>query len=77
MPRLLSPLTLAGTFACLSCLSTAQAQDPNPVVRERISVNSTDNRGAPVRVQTSVNIFLPGPSGEGEAADQCVSVRGA
>jgi hypothetical protein len=63
-------LTALGSLACLTCFSIAQAQEINPLVRERIAVNTDNNRGATVRVQTSINIFIPGPSGEGDAADQ-------
>ena len=56
----------------------AGAQDANPLVRERIVIQSQGNspsgavegRGQQVRVQSSVNVFMPGPSGEGEAGDQ-------
>jgi hypothetical protein len=48
----------------------AAAQDINPLVRERIGVNATETRGQQVRVQTNVNLFMPGPSGEGDAATQ-------
>lgn len=52
----------------------AGAQEANPLVRERMVIQSASNnaesRGSQVRVQTSVNIFMPGPAGEGEAADQ-------
>ena len=50
----------------------AGAQDANPLVRERIVVQSQGNSpsGQQVRVQSSINVFMPGPSGEGEAGDQ-------
>jgi len=65
MLRLLLPVV-----ASLISSSLAQAQEVNPLVRERIAVNSPESRATQVRVQTSINIFMPGPSGEGEAADQ-------
>ena len=71
MLRLASVLTAASLLAmCL--VGTASAQEANPLVRERINVNvsGTDNRGQQDRVQTSINIFMPGPSGEGDAATQ-------
>ena len=59
------------TLAALAALTLgAAAQDVNPLVRERIGVSSTETRGQQVRVQTSINLFMPGPSGEGEAATQ-------
>lgn len=36
-------------------------------VRERIDVN-TERREEPVRVQVGINLFFPGPTGEGEDA---------
>ena len=50
----------------------ANAQEINPLVRERIVVqgNNPESRERQVRVQTSINVFMPGPSGEGEAAEQ-------
>ena len=53
----------------------AGAQDANPLVRERIVIQSQGNSpsgniGQQVRVQSSINVFMPGPSGEGEAGDQ-------
>ena len=56
----------------------AGAQEANPLVRERIVIQGQGNspsgnvegRGQQVRVQSSVNVFMPGPSGEGEAGDQ-------
>ena len=50
--------------------SAASAQEVNPLVRERISVNGSESRGHQVRVQTSINLFMPGPSGDGDAATQ-------
>lgn len=60
------------TLAALAALTLgAAAQDVNPLVRERIGVSPTETRGQQqVRVQTSINLFMPGPSGEGEAATQ-------
>jgi hypothetical protein len=53
------------------------AQEAHPLVRERIVIQSQGNsptsaeiRAQQVRVQSSVNVFMPGPSGEGEAGDQ-------
>ena len=53
----------------------AGAQEANPLVRERIVIQSQGNSpggnvGQQVRVQSSINVFMPGPSGEGEAGDQ-------
>ena len=59
------------TLAVLAALTLgAAAQDVNPLVRERIGVSPSETRGQQVRVQTSINLFMPGPSGEGEAATQ-------
>jgi len=59
------------TLAALAALTLgAAAQDINPLVRERIGVSPAETRGQQVRVQTSINLFMPGPSGEGEAATQ-------
>ena len=59
------------TLAALAALTLgAAAQDVNPLVRERIGVSPAETRGQQVRVQTSINLFMPGPSGEGEAATQ-------
>ena len=59
------------TLAALAALTLgAAAQDVNPLVRERIGVSPTETRGQQVRVQTSINLFMPGPSGEGDAATQ-------
>jgi hypothetical protein len=46
----------------------AQAQDANPLVRERIAVPPP--RGDSVRVQVGVNMFLPGPTDESAAAEK-------
>jgi hypothetical protein len=47
----------------------ASAQEPNPVVRERVIVSvGNERRDTPVRVQVGVNFFIPGPTGEGEEA---------
>jgi hypothetical protein len=70
-----SAMSRLATILAASCLSVmhfapvAGAEEVNPLVRERISV-SNETRGGSVRVQTSINLFMPGPSGEGEAADQ-------
>ena len=50
----------------------ANAQEINPLVRERIVVqgNNPESRERQVRVQASINVFMPGPSGDGEAAEQ-------
>lgn len=59
------------TLAALAALTLgAAAQDVNPLVRERIGVSPTETRGQQVRVQTNINLFMPGPSGEGDAATQ-------
>jgi hypothetical protein len=59
------------TLAALAALTLgAAAQDINPLVRERIGVSPSETRGQQVRVQTSINLFMPGPSGEGDAATQ-------
>ena len=71
--RLLSILSLM-LLALVPAPLAANAQEINPLVRERMIVQgssgSTESRGGQVRVQTSINVFMPGPSGEGEAADQ-------
>ena len=52
----------------------ANAQEINPLVRERIVVQgnsgNAESRERQVRVQASINVFMPGPSGDGEAAEQ-------
>ena len=52
----------------------ANAQEINPLVRERIVVQGNsgnmESRERQVRVQTSINLFMPGPVGDGEAAEQ-------
>jgi hypothetical protein len=59
------------TLAALAALTLgAAAQDVNPLVRERIGVSPTETRGQQVRVQTNINLFMPGPGGEGDAATQ-------
>ena len=68
MFRLASVLAAASLSAM--CLGGAAAQEVNPLVRERINVNVSETRGQQVRVQTNVNLFMPGPSGEGDAATQ-------
>ena len=69
MPR--SKLSLAvGTLALVAACAPAGAQEVNPLVRERINVNAVESRGSQVRVQTNINLFMPGPSGEGDAAAQ-------
>ena len=69
MPR--SKLSLAaGTLALIAGYAPAGAQEVNPLVRERINVNAVESRGPQVRVQTNINLFMPGPSGEGDAATQ-------
>jgi hypothetical protein len=53
--------------------SGTSAEEANPLVRERILIQSNsspESRGPQVRVQSSVNVFMPGPAGEGEAGDQ-------
>ena len=69
MPR--SKLLLAaGTFALVTTYAPAGAQEVNPLVRERINVNIPESRSQQVRVQTNINLFMAGPSGEGDAAAQ-------
>ena len=66
-----SKLSLAaGTFALVAACTPAGAQEVNPLVRERINVNVPESRSQGVRVQTNINLFMPGPSGEGDAATQ-------
>lgn len=55
---------LATTLAL--CPLGAGAQDAN-LGRERINAN-TEQRETPIRIQVSVNLFLPGPTGESEEA---------
>ena len=59
---------LSAALFIMFASAPAGAQDVNPLVRERINV--TESRGQQVRVQSNVNFFMPGPSGEGEAATQ-------
>ena len=56
---LAATLALAPFAAC--------AQDANPPVHERMNVNA-ERREEPIRVQVSVNLFFPGPTGESEDA---------
>jgi len=67
--RLLSTLSVM-----LLAPLAANAQEINPLVRERMVVQgssgSAESRSGQVRVQTSINVFMSGPSGEGEAAEQ-------
>jgi hypothetical protein len=61
-------LLLATTLVALTPLRAA-AQEIRPTVRERIDVNTnTERREEPVRVQVGINLFFPGPTGEGEDA---------
>ena len=67
--RLLSTMSL---MLLALTLPGANAQEINPLVRERIVVqgNNPESRERQVRVQASINVFMPGPSGDGEAAEQ-------
>lgn len=69
MLRLASVLAPCLFAVCIGN-SAAYAQEANPLVRERINVSVGESRGQQVRVQTSINLFMPGPSGEGDAATQ-------
>lgn len=75
MPRfhLLSTMSLM-LFALVTGSLRANAEEANPLVRERIIIQgnsgAVESRGGQVRVQTSINLFMPGPVGEGEAAEQ-------
>lgn len=59
-------LLLATVLVALMPLR-GEAQETTPTVRERIDVN-TERREEPVRVQVGINLFFPGPTGEGEDA---------
>ena len=68
---------LSAALFIMFASAPAGAQEANPLVRERIVIQSQGNsptsaeiRAQQVRVQSSVNVFMPGPSGEGEAGDQ-------
>ena len=75
---------LLGTFIAIASGAVAAAQDFIPQVRERIvlpgqsqaaqlQVQPTlvQQRGSDmVRVQVSINLFMPAPAGEGEEADR-------
>ena len=71
--RLLGTMPLA-MLALVPAPLAANAQEINPLVRERIVVQGSsggmESRGGQVRVTASINVFMPGPSGEGEAAEQ-------
>jgi hypothetical protein len=71
MPQFRFLSAMSVMFLALAPLG-ANAQEINPLVRERIVVqgNNPERRERQVRVQTSINVFMPGPSGEGEAAEQ-------
>jgi hypothetical protein len=71
MPQFRFLSTLSLMFLALAP-PAANAQEINPLVRERIVVqgNNPESRSGQVRVQASINVFMPGPSGEGEAAEQ-------
>jgi len=66
--RLLSTMSL---MLLALTLPGANAQEINPLVRERIVVQgnsgNAESRERQVRVQASINVFMPGPSGDGEA----------
>src|SRR5262245_15670457 len=70
MSPVASVLAAASLFAMCVGGSAASAQEINPLVRERINVNVNESRGQQVRVQANINLFMPGPSGEGDAATQ-------
>lgn len=55
---------VAAIFAC--CPLALSAEDTGPG-RERITP-SADRREEPIRIQVSVNLFFPGPSGDGDEA---------
>ena len=71
--RFLSTMSLM-LLALVAAPLAANTQEINPLVRERIVVQgnspTAESRGGQVRVQTSINVFMSGPSGEGEAAEQ-------
>ena len=70
MPGLKSFVVSIAMTGVLAGAAPAHAQEVNPLVRERILVTTGENRGQQVRVQTSINLFMPGPSGDGDAATQ-------
>lgn len=58
---------LAALIAILS--TAAAAQDPSQrVLMNEKMFGPADRRDGSVRVQTTINFFLPGPTGEGEDA---------
>ena len=71
--RFLSTMSLM-LLALVAAPLAANTQEINPLVRERIVVQgnsgNVESRERQVRVQTSINVFMSGPSGEGEAAEQ-------
>ena len=76
MSRMGSLCAVSVLAVALSNHSGVRAEEANPLVRERILIQSNsansnpESRGPQVRVQSSVNVFMPGPAGEGEAGDQ-------
>jgi hypothetical protein len=70
MPQSKLSIAVLGMVALFVGFAPAGAEEVNPLVRERINVNVSESRGQQVRVQTSINLFMPGPSGEGDAATQ-------
>jgi hypothetical protein len=61
-------LMLLAAVAASVFAMTAEAQDLNPLVRERIAIAQRDRAGDSIRIQVGVNIFVPGPTdGSAEA----------
>jgi hypothetical protein len=68
-----SKVLLGGAMAWFG-LTAAPGDEINPLVRERIAVSPVQmtmhGRDGSVRVQVGVNMFMPGPTDEGEAAEK-------
>jgi hypothetical protein len=72
------PFVCAALAAAVLFHAPAVAQEINPLVREQIVIqrdgaNSggrAESRNQQVRVQSSVNMFMPAPTGDGDAAEQ-------
>ena len=66
-----STLLAAAALLMVAAAPVHAQQEVNPLVRERIVATVSEPRGGQqVRVQTNINFFMPGPSGEGDAAAQ-------
>jgi len=65
--RLLAPIVLAGSAGLLS-QAPAIAQTGQRIVIEQAGASSRQE--GQVRVQSSINFFVPGPSGDGDEAQR-------